>query len=82
MQDWGMKLVTMGVTADTLNGKLSANISQYVGSQNYRMKSMGQDFKVPLRTKTLKYSQAFRYLRFNNQRFENLLRDERREEGR
>lgn len=74
--------MTKGVTADTLNGKLLANVSQYVWSLNYRTKSMGQYLKVPFRTKTLQYSQAIRYLRVNNQRFENLVLDERREEGR
>jgi len=42
-----MQLVTKGVTADTLNGKLLANVSQYVWSLNYRMKNMGQDLKSP-----------------------------------
>jgi hypothetical protein len=58
LQDLGMKLVTKGVTANTLNGKFLANVSQYVWSWNYRVKSMGQDLKVPFRTKALKYSRA------------------------
>jgi len=45
-----MKLVTKGTTADTLNGKLLAKVSQYIWSLSYRMKSMGRDLKVPFRT--------------------------------
>jgi hypothetical protein len=48
-----MKLVTKGVIADTLNGKLLANVSQYFWPLNYRMKNMGQDLKGPFSNKDI-----------------------------
>jgi hypothetical protein len=73
----------------TLNGGLLAKVRQYVWSLNYRMKSTGQDFKLPFRTQPLKFSQAIMHLSGNNRRFVNLLclhrcrpDDVQRDEGR